>query len=450
MNIKITIFAFLLAFLFSSTSAKPNNIELQQFETFVMTYYLDPQPQKAPAMLGIFLKSELFTDEKTCDEHCQKLIAYTFARIAQSEPNLISKYQVMFDKGTDKQRIFLLYVLQSCGNENVKSFLIEKLNDRNYAGIESQIKLALDQGIPLKLNVLTRSIQEAGDLDLLWSEFFVSGNSDAIRQIIVTLGWIDTGQVMQKIIGHSARWSLTSNCKQHKKVLKICQEEYTKSKWPQRRYLAQIIRESGGSIVPKELAGKKMIKIITRNTTEGIDVNSFAALPITAYIFGKKCGRVEEQPDKSMNLHELIIVNEPDCWMINLLDKTGQHAIDTDPNSLLHSPIITVNDKQDSVFNDFEYGYEFDFLRAKNATKSQIKLNSVEYDLYSMTIKATKVELIAKKDKNIPRMVRIFNDGKLIQSITYDEYTTGIEPNMALFEPADDIRISEAKADSNH
>ena len=46
---------------------------------------------------------------------------------------------------------------------------------------------------------------------------------------------------------------------------------------------------------------------------------SFATKPKTMYRAGNGHCRTEESPDIEQGLHGLMIVNEPDVWMLNLL-----------------------------------------------------------------------------------------------------------------------------------
>jgi hypothetical protein len=40
---------------------------------------------------------------------------------------------------------------------------------------------------------------------------------------------------------------------------------------------------------------------------------------------------MEEMPDSLMKLHQLVIYNNGDSWMINLFDKTGKYIRDPGP-----------------------------------------------------------------------------------------------------------------------
>src|SRR5438270_6700418 len=71
-----------------------------------------------------------------------------------------------------------------------------------------------------------------------------------------------------------------------------------------------------------------------------IPPDSFGAKPKTYYISGKTHSRVEEQPDPSEHLHELIVCTEPDIWVINLYTHTAQHIVDPGPKFVAHHAIL--------------------------------------------------------------------------------------------------------------
>jgi hypothetical protein len=70
-----------------------------------------------------------------------------------------------------------------------------------------------------------------------------------------------------------------------------------------------------------DAAEPRMTKIVTRAISPDIKPGSFAAKPKTMYLAGKKYARVEEDVDIENKIHGLIIANEPDSWIINLVDK---------------------------------------------------------------------------------------------------------------------------------
>ena len=107
----------------------------------------------------------------------------------------------------------------------------------------------------------------------------VTGNDEAIKRIVSVLHWLEDGKGMEIAIGGAARWSLTSNCRAHKKVLEICKREWPKLQWPTKKILQKIVAEVDDTALTEYIANKKMMKITTRNITPGIEKEAFAALP---------------------------------------------------------------------------------------------------------------------------------------------------------------------------
>ena len=158
------------------------------FEQFFAYFYVNPSPNSLSVVLEDFLNSDMWP-EKSFDEHAEYLTAYFFARASKSESDILENYKNLFESGTHEQRLFMLKVLRFCGNQDVKNFLISKLDNEEFANESEQINNILEEDIPIDFNPLTDSIETAGDLDFLWVEFMVTGNKEAVIKIINTLAY---------------------------------------------------------------------------------------------------------------------------------------------------------------------------------------------------------------------------------------------------------------------
>src|ERR1700748_3900173 len=108
-----------------------------------------------------------------------------------------------------------------------------------------------------------------------------------------------------------------------------------------------------------------VIKIVARFISPQIAPDSFAAKPKTSYIAGDRYARIEEEPDPANRIHALIIVNEPDSWMINLIDHSGRHIVDPGPTFVVHHNILEREAPKE--FASFEFGKEIAFMRTHKA-----------------------------------------------------------------------------------
>src|SRR5262249_45943369 len=99
---------------------------------------------------------------------------------------------------------------------------------------------------------------------------------------------------------------------------------------------------------------------------------SFAAKPKVMYRAGDRYCRVEEAPDPDHRIHGLMVINEPDWWMVNLFSKTARHGIDPGPTFNCQL-VIFANGSPESLDEDsklimqLEFGRELEFFKGKGA-----------------------------------------------------------------------------------
>jgi len=75
--------------------------------------------------------------------------------------------------------------------------------------------------------------------------------------------------------------------------------------------------------------------------------------------------RTEVAPDTERGIHGLAIINEPDYWLVNLMTKTAQHAVDPGPTFNCHLPIFPDADK------NLEFGFEPEYFKSKGASRQE-------------------------------------------------------------------------------
>lgn len=113
-------------------------------------------------------------------------------------------------------------------------------------------------------------------------------------------------------------------------------------------------------------APKTMTKMEVVLQGPKIPAASFAAKPKVMYRAGVRYCRVEEADDTENGIHGLLVVNEPDAWMINLTNKTARHILDLGPTFNCHLPIFT--DDPDKEASSLEFGLEIEFFEKNGAS----------------------------------------------------------------------------------
>lgn len=190
---------------------------------------------------------------------------------------------------------------------------------------------------------------------------------------------------------------------------------------------------------------EKMVKVVFREVTPGIDRGSFAAKPKTLYRLGSKYGRTEEALDSALKIHGLIVVDEPDVWMINLVTRTGQHIIDTGEPYHFHAPIVGGPDDQEAI-KELEFGCEMDFMKAHGAGPARKgTLDGREVDQYVVTIDTYRIVLSVSPKSARPVGFSVYESDKPHYDMRYLEYANDLEPQAKLFQRPEGIEYEDAK-----
>jgi hypothetical protein len=128
--------------------------------------------------------------------------------------------------------------------------------------------------------------------------------------------------------------------------------------------------------------GQQPPKVMTRVevTFHSPDVpeGSFAAKPKVFYRAGDRYCRIEEAADTENGLHNLMIINEPDYWSVNLIAKTAQHGVDPGPTFNCHLPMFAYGspqslDDETKEIRQLEFGRSWSFSRAREPSPSRVR-----------------------------------------------------------------------------
>jgi len=184
-NVKISNTLFLVLFIFSYHSEAIANSEGSELnpETFMTFYYLHPQSFKLIQSL-------------------QHDLRYTKAwRLGQI--NLLIHFHAAAINGSDDRGV-----------------LLQRLHGirEQYSGLNRKI---IDRVIVEAENFISPQATSSDNFDLLWAEFFATGNPKAVEDIAAYLQLSDDKDRLKVIYLAAAEWSLAANAAQHKKVLEI-------------------------------------------------------------------------------------------------------------------------------------------------------------------------------------------------------------------------------------
>jgi len=118
-----------------------------------------------------------------------------------------------------------------------------------------------------------------------------------------------------------------------------------------------------------------MTKLVVRLQSSEFPETSFASQPKTMYRAGTGYCRIEEFPDLENGIHGLVIMNEPDTWMVNRLNKSAKHFVDEGPTFNCRMPVFvdqvrSVEDTKTKLMQ-LEFGRELAYFKRNGATESE-------------------------------------------------------------------------------
>jgi hypothetical protein len=199
-----------------------------------------------------------------------------------------------------------------------------------------------------------------------------------------------------------------------------------------------------GSHASAACAPDKMVRLVTRNVTPGVDPASFAGQPLVMHRQGTRKLRTEEAPDPSQGLHLLIVMDSPDVWFVNRADKTGRHIVDPGPTFDVHAPIINLQGLPEELAA-LEYGCEAEYLRQRGSTPArEVTVAGVKAAVHQVESGPHQVELTMTQAGR-PLTISYSQAGRLLFAIAYDRYEPGLPLDATLFTRPESVTYTEER-----
>jgi hypothetical protein len=204
----------------------------------------------------------------------------------------------------------------------------------------------------------------------------------------------------------------------------------------------------GGTLFGED-SPKKMTKIEVILQSPDAPPGSFATKPKIFYRAGTRYCRVEEVPDPDQGIHGLMIISEPDWWMVNLFSKTARHGVDPGPTFNCRLAIFangapqSLNDESKQIMQ-LEFGRELEFFKGKGATpKKGPVLQTKETTAYVVTIGSTDLALFTYGTPERPLAVSQKHNDKT-DIYWYSGYGE-LDFDPRLFAKPESVKIEESK-----
>jgi hypothetical protein len=193
---------------------------------------------------------------------------------------------------------------------------------------------------------------------------------------------------------------------------------------------------------------KTMTKIEAHLEGPEVMAGSFSAKSKVIYRAGTGYCRLEEAQDTKNKIHGLLIVNEPDAWMVNLYDKSARHMVDPGPTFNCRLPIFASVDSKDEagiLYQDLQFGSEVKFFKkmgsagqpgpdegGRKRTRYTIEIGNTRFVMLTINTPNERPLAVARA---------VGDKGEVFIYTAYDELP--FDPK--LFAKPEAVKISEAK-----
>ncbi len=169
---------------------------------------------------------------------------------------------------------------------------------------------------------------------------------------------------------------------------------------------------------------------------------TFAAEPKEYWRSRKVFARVAEGPDHQMKIQQLMIVNEPDVWLLELMSKRGKHIVDPGPKYEIHVRMFDPGLKE---LGSLEYGNEVEFFKAHKAKESEgPAINGKPTTRLDLALEGYQLGLFVDKARNVPLRIAVTLPNKKSYSLEYMVYET-LKFDPELFKLPSGFQLEEQK-----
>ena len=163
-----------------------------------------------------------------------------------------------------------------------------------------------------------------------------------------------------------------------------------------------------------------------------------------SHLSGRKWARaIGRNGGHGRGIHQLSVINWPDVWVVNLLDKTGEHIVDDSPKSDVHITALGLepSDGLPPAWAALEFGCEWEFFAANKAT--QVPTEKHDMIKHQITDGAWRVTLITARDSQAPWALMLSKDNNVVYAIRYLSYEHRAEVDPALFAKPEGIKFKD-------
>jgi len=186
----------------------------------------------------------------------------------------------------------------------------------------------------------------------------------------------------------------------------------------------------------------KMTRIEYQLVAFGLAPDSFMAQPKKVWRVGDTYLRLEEGVNPENKEQRLVIVAQPDIWVIERTSKRGRHERDPGPTYKVKFPVFA--GEPNDELTKLEMGSEIEYFRDHGAKEvGEATIAGVPCIQSATEVAGRKLSLYTRKADGIPFQV-VVTVGERALAVRYLRYERGLAMDKSLFVPPAGVQIEEA------
>jgi len=180
-----------------------------------------------------------------------------------------------------------------------------------------------------------------------------------------------------------------------------------------------------------QAADDKMLYVEYKLVSKQITPDSFDAQIKKVWRMGAKYLRFEDAPNPQTKIHGLIIVAEPDIWIVDRNTNQAQHAVDPGPNFKIHFPLLASETSE--KLHELEFGREVEFFQENGAKEmGNQEVDGLKCRLFRLETDDRVATLFLKTDDTpLQVMVKSADYEYAVRFLVYDAQR---RPDKSLFQ----------------
>ena len=186
-------------------------------------------------------------------------------------------------------------------------------------------------------------------------------------------------------------------------------------------------------------AQNKMLYVEYRLAGKQIAADSFDAQIKKVWRIGTDYLRFEDAPNPQTNIHGLIIVAEPDIWIVDRKSNKAQHTVDPGPRYKVHFPLFA--SEPSPRLRELEFGGELEYFRDNGAKELPSRLvDGFSCKVLQLKLDDREVTLFLKTD-DTPLQITVQSPA-YEYSLRFLRYESNHMPDKSLFQLPPDVQVT--------